>query len=216
MARSKRMYRKNSSLSKSQAKQVRKIASKVTLENEEIKYTDSAVASDPVSAAGSLYALTDIAQGDADTQRGGDKARLVSMSWRFSFISNASALTVVCRLIFFQWHLADNVTGPITTDILQYANVVNSPYNHDNGGKFTVFYDKIHPMSYGGNNFTVKDIGHISFVKKNRRTKYVRRNLKFIAAGVTGTDMLYMLTISNTALTLPYFDGVVRVNYTDS
>lgn len=202
-------------LTQGEKKQVSRIASRQVLRNQEKLFFDNIV-SNTVNNTGLLYGLTNVAQGaSTDTTRRGDKCRALQIKWRVTMEIVPAAVADVVRLIIFQWHLDDQVTGPTPALILQSATSVHSMYNHDNGGKFSVIYDKfIHLSIY--NTGSAMFQGKINFDSKDKRLKYIRRNMKFNAGAAGGQDMIYALFISDSLGNSPTNIGYFRFLFTDS
>lgn len=198
---------------KTDVKRVAKIAQSVVLKNQEHKYFDSQHAL-TLSSTAILTSITQVPQGDGDTTRDGDKLLYTRLYWNLQFIlATAGYDYAVVRMIIFQWKVDDTINLPVTTSILAY-NAYNSPYNHDQGARYRVFYDRTFTLCEQGEPNKVL-VEKCNFVKKTGSCKYISREMKYTNAAVTGFNSLYVLYITDSVNNVGV-NGYFRLNFTDS
>lgn len=164
---------------------------------------------------GSTYSLSEIPQGDSDSSRDGDQVYLTSIQFNWTlFIGTgpSSADNVMSRLILYQYF--DTITGgsaPATGSLLisvaSEANIINSPYNHDQRYKFRVLYDKVvslNPLANRGASDSVMI------------TKFPRHKIQYESGGVTGINKLFLFVITNSSTNQPVINFYTKVNYKDN
>jgi len=154
-----RTYRKPYSVKKIE-KVVKKLAVKEDRKDAKV-FRPTAVSSGVIpSTAGNTYMLNNIAQGDNDNQRNGNKISLLRLKV-LGEISLPTTTTVAnmsdtVRIIFFKDKQCNGVQATVAS-ILDSANVF-SFYNEDNipenfPKRFTILYDKFHTINASGVGF---------------------------------------------------------------
>lgn len=150
-----------------------------------------------------------VGTGDAGN-RIGDRIRLTSIDMRYTLIHSDG--TNFTRLIFFQWKPDANNYAPQVGDILPTGiSDMNVPVKHDlaKGGQLNVLYDKVHAQSETGSTAAI--------FRKKFFTRGFGRDVQFTNGATTGTNQLYLLTVSDSAAAPhPTLDYRFRVNYTDA
>lgn len=139
--------------------------------------------------------------------RNGDKLTPHSLKARLFWIAG-DAYNIV-RTIFFRWKPNTAWRIPIVGDILQVtASVVTpeSPYVWDYRNQFEILYDKTHFVD------TYRPTKMIVFYKRLKAMK-----MAFDAGGVTGSNKIYCLVISDSAAAPnPNFQLYTRFTFQDS
>jgi len=192
------------------------IANKVVLNNQEKSYFETPFPTAFTTVA-SINDITLIPQGDTDTNRRGDKLKLLSLKWNGEFILAPVAnvpLNGLVRIIFFQWHPDTTYRIPLVGDILSGAATFSSHYNHDQGSNYSIFYDRSFIVSQ--NTSLAKIVrGRISFKKKKGMMKFVKRTIKYDAATTSGSDHIFVLAIADNNAGNG-INAPIRIIYTDS
>lgn len=154
-------------------------------------------------STGTVTVLTDITQGDAQTNRNGNSCRLKSLLFNYTMVKNGSASTTFVRLIIFQWF---DDTNPTVTTVLEGANV-NSPLSIANSNKYRIKYDKKVDLD--------------AAAKTSFMGEYYRKlnyELKWTAAGSTAykEGHLWVLALSDQATNVPTVSIQTRVRFVDN
>lgn len=112
------------------------------------------------ATAGNTYMLNNIAQGDNDNQRNGNKITLLRIKM-LGEISLPTTTTVanmndILRIIIFKDKQCNGVQATVTSildtaNIWSFYNEDNIPENHPR--RFTIYYDKFHTISASGVGF---------------------------------------------------------------
>lgn len=178
---------------------------------EELKISDTTI-NTTIDNTGTLFDLTDMAQGVTEANRVGNKCAPKWIDVRLSCLPADGRQ--IMRFVLFQWHADDGSHAPAATDILQAGLVTSGTYavyaglNNDDRALFRVLADWSYAMTLGecDSNFTL-------VVK---RVKAAMRQIEFNGTLTTGTEKLYLLAISDSAaVSHPSLTGVVRVHYAD-
>lgn len=191
---------------KAKEKQIAKVARKVLNEKAELK--EHAYGQDTtVSTAGSLYCMTEVAQGDAYNSRDGGEISIQGMDIRYT-VTYADA-TNQMRVIVFTWN--DGATNPVTGDILQAPGSwdVLSYLDRHGDVPYKILYDRTHLVD------------NLANPQKNGRINLRFKNgIRCYYNGSAGTDygkrQIWMLVISDSiASTHPAFKGTGYVYFND-
>lgn len=199
---------KNKSLSVKQKAKVQQIVKKVIKKDQEWKHfrLNQNTATD---VAGIIQDCTLVSQGDTDTTRDGDMLQASSLGVRYSLTQNESSHNIV-RMIFLQWYPS---SVPTVSDILLVTGglEVLSMYNTDQAPNYKILYDKTHYMNQ---RFTSAS----SVVGKSMKLKSFRPKFQYVASTTVGTNHIYMLAISDSAIggVDPLVKVVTKLNFRDS
>lgn len=198
-----------------QRRQVRSIAKQVLLGQQEKKYFDTDVQVSP-SSTYILQDLSNIPQGDTDVSRDGDKIMIKSLHLR-GLIAVGDTTNFV-RIIVYQWHPSDVTLSPTANLVLSdLTSPLNTPYNHDNGKMYSIFYDRL--IALGSNSQQTVAIEKIwRFGNKlDRRLKWVNQSIDYVAGTTGGSDKLFLLIVSDSGgIPHPAAELFFRLIYTDS
>lgn len=162
-----------------------------------------------ISTTAVVTKLSSVSQGVADTERVGDALMLTGVEYRqLCAFQDAGCI----RHIVFQWK-ADDTTAPVVGDILDLAVITtafNAPYNHDKRNQFRILDDY---RAYGDNSGE----GATGVVKR-LFGKRISKEVRFLAAGTTGFNHVYMISVSNVPVgsNLPTVTLGARITFTDS
>ena len=108
----------------------------------ELKHFDSSTLATDVDFTGQIIDLNNIAQGDGDTNRDGDKAMMTSYELR-GRIQNVTGETPATRVILYLDKSGNGV--PLVTELLLDTGTalsVSSMYNQDFRSKFIILQDR--------------------------------------------------------------------------
>jgi len=183
---------------------------------QETKFFSSTLASASVSSAATLYDVTNPGQGDTDQTRDGDRLYAKKLYVRMSLTVATGDVTNLVRIIWFQWFPTTTSFSPSVTDILLVgpsgAADVYSHYSHDRRQMFAILYDKV---------FTLSGSATIVTTSSQKRMTYIlhpkRKQLQFDNGGTTGTNHIWMLTISDSsAVSHPQIVSAQKFMFTDA
>jgi len=155
-----------------------------------------------------------VAQGSSIHTREGDRIEPTSM--RISYQCVHDAVTVVSRIIVFQWKPDNQVDAPSMAKILEVPSTtqsVYSPYMQDkvDRSKFVVLYDKMHTGDATGLTAT-------THTRTINIKKFANKYINFNESATTGKSAIYVLAFSNvsSASTEPSFNKVVYFHWKDT
>lgn len=156
--------------------------------------------------SGAIASMTDIAQGDTDQTRDGDRIELSSLEYRW--VCTPANLTDVVRLIVFQWK--GNST-PAVTDVIESTLTASqsaplSEPSHDNRQLYNILADD---LLCGSSTNNTAVCGY------TRILAFPGRSVQFSAGGTTGTGKIYYLLIGSAAAS-SQFTMVYKINYKDA
>lgn len=177
---------------------------------QEMKYAWQTINSAAVTNTASLSQITQIAQGDTDTTRDGDRYKLVKLRFRAIMYHNAIA-NVQCRVIIFRWKPN---SAPSAADLLLTGGTgsidITSEYQHDTRQQFQILYDKMFTIG------SVQPPQASKVLMFQHVFKGKSGDCQMNAASATaGTNQLWLLTISDN-VTGSTLKGTLKLNFTDS
>lgn len=204
-------------VAKQNRKYIAKVALKAVMRQAEGKYKDIRISTTAGSAQTNSWYQEDlgqIARGDSDSDRDGDKItpRSIQMRLRLLF---ADAYNVVRVMVL---RCTDTVGGLSSTlpfspgTIFQHNSTTEdalySPFNHDYRSRFNVLYDRLFTLS------TNRNDGLVNIVK---RIKLSKKNIEYNGSNTAdGRNRLILLVMSDSAaVSHPSVEGWVRLNYKD-
>jgi len=155
-----------------------------------------------------------VAQGDTIHTREGD--RIEPTNLRVSYQCVHDAVTVVSRIIIFQWKPDNQVDAPSMAKILEVPSTnqsVYSPYMQDkvDRSKFVVLYDKMHTGDTAG-------LTAYTRTRTINLKKFANKYINYNESATTGKSAIYILAFSNvaSASTEPTFNKIVYFSWKDS
>lgn len=153
--------------------------------------------------------LSAVAQGVGDSQRVGDALTATGVEYR-QLCSYQDAGCI--RHVVFQWK-ADDTTAPVVGDILDLGVITtafNAPYNHDKRNQFRILDDY---RAFGDNSGE-----GATGVTKRLFGKKISKDIRYLAAGTTGFNQIYMISVSSVsgAANPPSVTVGARITFTDS
>lgn len=177
--------------------------------NVEYKFLDGSVAAS-ISTTPSVNYLTNIGQGDGESNRDGDSVKIKSLQLAYTLSGNTSADATFVRCIIGidKLHSGTDVTASGGTDNSLLTNTdMTSQRDRDNSKRFIVLYDKVHSFSNNGPETYYKKI----FKKFNMKTQW---------DGTNGTDRrvnhLFFIAYSDQATNTPTLAMRYRTTYIDN
>jgi len=178
---------------------------KAVEKTKEKKYKDTLVHNAvQITTTAVVTKLSSVSQGVADTERVGDALMLTGVEYRQLCSYNDPACI---RHIVFQWK-PDDTTAPVVGDILDLAVITtafNAPYNHDKRNQFRILDDY---RAYGDNSGE----GATGVVKR-LFGKRISKEVRFLAAGTTGFNHVYMISVSSVSCNQPTYCDPWGQNY---
>lgn len=199
------IYKPIRKLNTRQKKQVKRLIGN----RQETKYFTKSYTNVTIDFNGLLHDLSNVSQGDGDSERDGDKIYLKMVHIRgYCQVSSASTYNVI-RFLLVQWK-PNSI--PSVSDILQNigtANAPNSFINWDKRQMFRVLKD--------WRQIVLGTDRQAAMFNVKITSKKILKQLQFVSGGTTCTNMVYLLAISDDGLTsFPAFTYYSRVTYTDS
>lgn len=179
----------------------------------EWKTHDKTQAAVVISNAGTLYSLTEIAQGDRSLDREGLVINIQSLWLKILLSSStAHAASHEIRLIIFRDNGNENggTVPTIAGDLLEAAGVLDFT-DHQTKSRYKILYDKF--IIINPSQSTVQKTILKKYYKKfNRPKKCFYTNT---TAADEGKGQLYLMAMSNTATNQPTIAFRSRVKFTD-
>lgn len=167
-----------------------------------------------------IHCLTEPPQGLTDSDRVGDRIRLVGVSIRWRtvldpFVVNPATAqfvnTVQHRVLLVQWFPTSNTIA--SNDIFDASPYYLSHMRWDNRQMFRVLYDKVYSQTQ------LNDSSGVSFKKYIDFTKNKRREIQYQSGSSHGTNKVFLVFMSNYGIangTPSVMEYTARCTYTDS
>lgn len=185
----------------------------VSVFNTEVKMLDTnlgAGAGLTLSTAGTVAALSQVAEGDDWNLRDGLSLRTLAFDFRtnelYVYVTAATGPHVMIRWILFQ-DFENLGAAPAVTDVLESAAVL-SPYNHLAKARFRVLIDTM------GSGSTAK-LAYPRHSSQNLDSHINYRSSAASAAG-SGEGSIFILAITDAAASQPTLYGQFRLFYVDN
>lgn len=209
-----------------QKKQVKNLIRNV----QELKFFGWNSVSAPVTNVGNLTGVPfDVPQGDTDQTRDGDKLQWCgNIDFRMQVVNGLGATADVynnVRVVIFQWHPnSAPVAGNILLTGAGGGGIVDiySNYSHDFRQEYKILFDKVFNTIGPGSNVAVSN-GPITektttgLLKFKISTKKASKNVQYSNGGLSATNRIYILTISDSSLvTHPTIAYSMKTFYRDS
>lgn len=192
-------------------KEVKKIVKKELVKAAEPKDHYTSAGPSNVDFDGSMWTLSDPAQGDTVQTRDGDRIRATHVDIRGLVAAASGGSYSTMRLIMFKWKedTAENV--PLPNDILQntYLGASSAPFAPltvgEEARKYTVLMDR----TFQPNN----DGGYSRFFHVNKKLNIP---MYFNDTATTGSNQVHLLAISSDGITAyPQIQFVCDFRYVD-
>jgi hypothetical protein len=189
-------------------KKVLKVINK-TAEQKYLDTTNAAGIYTTFDINGVIRNLTQVVQGDTDSNRNGDEIRCRRLDLNVSSYIGDEFQN--CRLILFRWNQDGSVAGPVFTDILPATVGIESPlalpyYDNIRSKKVEILFDEHY----------VHDVAHeIRIISKS--FGLADKHISFTAGSTNGVGELYFLILNDhiAAGTRPNFNFFSRLYFVD-
>jgi hypothetical protein len=175
------------------------------MQETETKWWPLAMGGATVDYSGNLYGLTEVPQGDADTQRDGDSINLDVLDIAYHVLLGDA--TNALRIIVFRWKelgstpTAANIWTALGNDYTPYTVPV-----HDYEQTFTILHDELKFVD----TYNPQNGGKIHLQLGGSKIQYA-------ASGVSGSGKIFLYIVSDSAAaTHPTFLGYSRLEFRDS
>jgi len=186
----------------------------------ETKYKDTNV-THAAGTSATVTALTDIAAGDTNVARSGQKVFLKSLSWRmFAQTDNDNYFGDKYRIIIFRDTRQVGDTIPTSSQLLETATDVYSHLNKNNGSRFKVlkdFFFQTSPAAAG--NATTTSYGQPGNIRVFKGFKRLKGTCYYNGSASTDIERggLYILQLAdrNTAMEMSTIVSNLRLRWTD-
>lgn len=161
-----------------------------------------------ITTVGDVRTVSNISQGDALTQRDGEKVSPFFLTLRFQWRGQALGVNDIYRTIIFYDKRQVVSTTPAITAVLQELHPL-AQYNTQNRGRFGIIYDQ----TFTGVNDTLLRNSFVGIINR-------KLNFPMQFAGATSTAVvkngIFMINISNQGLNPPDFIFTLKLMYNDS
>jgi len=166
----------------------------VVRRNSELKYYDvNNGFTFPIAGSWAADLLSDIAQGQTDQTRVGDRLNLASLHLKYVIYDPSTTLALTgmntVRVMVVQWFPMVSSQPPLT-NILANSADVNSSLVHDNRQMFEMLYDKVHPIVATRDSAEQHHSYYCRFPRK-------RSQLQFSAGSAFSTNGIYFYAIAS-------------------
>jgi len=207
--------KRGSRRSKKVTKSVKRYVKKTINNNVETKYLITRL-NDFVYTTQYFKNLTLVPQGLTDSDRVGDKLKMVSLKYKMN-VQRRSGNQI--RIIFFQWKTNTAVYNPSVSnpqDLIlgpgvngTQADICSFPI-WDRKSEYTILKD----ISYQWDDISERDIHYFS---GSLNLKKISRNLKFDSGSLNAMNHIYVMTVGNGA-SVPVMNhsSVFRLTYKDA
>jgi len=182
----------------------------------EPKYLDTLSLANSIGSGATIFGLSIIPQGDTQSTRVGDFAQPLRLIFNYSLYTVNSDIVTTVRLIFFRWHVHSAFGAPNVVNLLEApgsSNVlshINFQYQND----FDILWDR----QYQASGITTAPTVNSNFGATGLEIPLgAHHEIEFALGATTGTDNLYLLAISDSALTpFPILNFSTRLYFEDT
>lgn len=180
------------------------LASKI---NSELKYVDNTFSGNQ-NTTYALSCLTNVAEGDTQSNRTGISQLNHSLHMRLNLTMNTVATSTYFRVILLVWNENVQETAPSSAKILENNSVYFSPYNVENSKQYSIIKDKTYPLATGGP----------SSISENWNIKLSPLHSKYTSTGSTSqsTGHVYLMLVSDQSTNTPSYQIYTRIRYYDN
>jgi len=179
------------------------------------KYIDFSTFDQSVTGGGTFYLLSVIPQGSGTSQRVANTIRMRRLYLNLSIYLTNTDIVTTSRVILFRWIENTASATPTVGAILENpsSTQVFSHFDFENQQNYEVIWDKVFHQSGGATTpSSTSNMGFFNLSIPLKKNPCVNYN----AGATTGTNTLYMLTISDSSLTpFPLISFNLRVYYDD-
>jgi len=182
----------------------------------EPKYFDTLSLANSIGSGGTIFGLSVIPQGVTQSERIGDFAQPLRLILNYSlYVVNSDIVTTV-RLIFFRWHIHSAFGAPNIVNLLEApaSSNVLSHLNFQYQNDFEILWDR----QFQASGITTAPTVNSNFGGTGLNIPLgAHQEIEFALGATTATDHLYLLAISDSALTpFPILNFSTRLYYGDT
>lgn len=182
----------------------------------EPKYLDVLSVASNIGSGSSLFALSLVPSGDQQSQRVSDFIQPLRLLFNFSLYTVNSDIVTTVRLIFFRWIPSTALIAPVVASILEAPSAANvlSHFNFQLQDNYKILLER----QFQASGITVAPTVNSNFgatgfgisLKDNPE-------IEFTLTATTGSNHLYLLAISDSAVTpFPILNFSTRLYYEDT
>jgi len=188
----------------------------------EPKFIDTLSLANSVGSGGTLFDLCLVPQGGAQSQRIGDFLQPLKCLFNFSLYTVNSDIVTTVRLIFIRWIVHTALSAPSVVGILQNAGGSNvlSHFDFATQDNYVILSDRQYQQAGIPAAPTVSsNIGAtgMNIPIKHMFEKNVITEIEFNAGATTGSNKIFLLAISDSALVpFPILNFSNRLYYEDT
>jgi len=182
----------------------------------EPKYFDTLSLANSIGSGGTIFGLSLIPQGATQSERVGDFAQPLRLILNYSlYVVNSDIVTTV-RLIFFRWHIHSAFGPPNIVNLLEApaSSNVLSHLNFQYQNDFDILWDR----QFQASGITTAPTVNSNFGATGLNIPLgAHQEIEFALGATTATDHLYLLAVSDSALTpFPILNFCTRLYYGDT
>jgi hypothetical protein len=218
-------------MTKQQKALVKRMVKSAIRTESEIKYFPFGFVPFAQTNAGFVTPITQVVQGIGHNQRLGDRIRPVAFSIRFSIIASENTIFGAAdrwdpvRVIIFRWFDDSTPALPVTNDILiagTSGDRTLAPYNRSESPRYKILYDRTFtlnstPVWNGANVIFELGPGSTTSEVVVLKGKKVTPIMEFENGAVTGSNQLFLLTVTSSGFTPHPFLGMdSELGFTDA
>jgi len=182
----------------------------------EPKYFDITSLANSVGAGGTIFPLSPVPQGAAQSDRVGDFIQPRKWMFNYTLYTVNSDIVTTVRMIFFRWVPTTALIFPVLANILEspVSGNVLSHYNFQTQDNYEVLWERQFQCS----GITVAPTVNSNFGATGMVVP-LRSNseIEFTLGATTGANQLFLLVLSDSALTpFPILNFVSRLYFEDT
>jgi len=210
---------RTSVLSQGQARQVSEIVQKNFRKRVELKYYTFGAQPSVTATVPVITSLSDIAQGDTDITRNGDRLNINRLELRYILKVNSSNLIPanIIRVIVFQWLPNDGSVAPLVSNILtpdgfSGTYTVLSGHNHDGRDMYRIIYDQSHVV-VGTSTIYATSSG--IYADKVVSIASAIKHFQFNGSTTNATNKLFVLFLTDATVNVPFIYWNTKLYFRD-
>lgn len=180
--------------------------------NIETKFMDTVQTSTNIGTTGTLFPVSEIAQGLTSQTRIGDSLRIQHVEVRGRINCNPAAANSLVRLLVLR-DLDGAGTPPATSDVAELTGTVSaplSPYKYRNLQRFTILYDEL--VEVQG---TVQGMAGMPFTFESSHQGHILYLGTTAASASDGKGTVYVMCVSDEGTNTPSLAFYSRITFTD-
>jgi len=182
----------------------------------EPKYLDVLSVASNIGSGSTLFALSLVPSGDQQSQPVGDFIQPLRLMFNFSLYTVNSDIVTTVRLIFFRWIPSTVLIAPVVASILEAPSAANvlSHFNFQLQDNYKILQER----QFQASGITVAPTVASNFGSTGFRVPLSDNpEIEFTQTATTGSNHLYLLAISDSAVTpFPILNFSTRLYYEDT